>query len=155
MSFSVIPLLGLQRINSLHSAGNSKKESSSALQSTKGLFSWRYFLISEYLGHRPISGDPVFPMIKDDKGSVNFDFIWLRSKLKRQLEEITRGQGNSIKSSFKRGARWNRFSMLVVVECKTPSKSKNNNLFDLKKIPSTDDWIGQMTLRDSDFQRYN
>ena len=150
-----MPLLGLQRINSLQSAGNSKKESSSALQSTKGLFNWRYFLISEYLGHRPISGGPVFPMIKEDKGSSNFDFIWLKSKLNRQLEEITMGQGSSLKSSFKRGARWNRFSMLVVVECKTPSKSKNNNLFDLKKILLVQiDW-GNLTQRDPIFHRYN
>jgi len=44
-------------------------------------------------------------MIKEDKGSSNFDFIWLKSKLNRQLEEITMGQGSSLKSSFKSGAR--------------------------------------------------
>lgn len=136
ISFSVSPFLGWQRINSWQSSGNSKKESSRALQSVKGLFNMRYFLISEYLGHRPISGGPVFPMINDDKGSTNFDFIWPSSKLNRQLEEITMGQGSSIKSSFKREARWNRFSMLVVVECKTPSKSKNNNLLVLTSIVS-------------------
>jgi len=45
--------------------------------------------------------------------------------------------------------------MLVVVECKTPSKSKNNNLFDLKKILLVQiDW-GNLTQRDPIFHRYN
>ena len=116
ISVCVIPCLGWHKINSGQSFGNSRKASSSARQSARGLLTLRYCFISRYLGQRPVSGVPVLPTTNLDRGLGNLFDRSCKSELKRQLEDMTTLQGCSKSKSLKSSALQNKSSAAEVVE---------------------------------------